>query len=179
MGSNEDKLLRYACDRCHSQKLRCPRSVEPEKAKPDEPCSRCRKAGVSCVVSLRGKVGRPSKATKKKSVPSPRTCVTPEADFPSYDVNSVLSSEGDSSVPWTSPSGDRLMDMFDLDSGSGSATTATSPKTLGEDFKPDVTSQPSGAGAFQDISMGPGFIQVSGHCRLTSWTTAHKTTDAL
>ena len=154
--ANEDKL-RYACDRCHSQKLRCPRSVEPEKANPEEPCSRCRKAGVPCVVSLRGKVGRPSKATKKKSARSPRATSTPEAEFPPYDINSVLSGEVDGSIPWASPSGDRMMDMFDLASGSGSVTTSASPKTMAEDY------QPEGQRPFPDPLMGPGLIQVSGN----------------
>lgn len=55
------------------------------------------------------------------------------------------------------------MNMFDFDSRSGSTTTATSPKTLAEDIKADVTSQPNGSRPFPDISMGPGFIQVSGN----------------
>ncbi|KAK4112267.1 hypothetical protein N656DRAFT_829569 [Canariomyces notabilis] len=46
LGADSEQQLRHACDRCHSQKLRCPRSVDPEKNNPDEPCSRCRKAGL-------------------------------------------------------------------------------------------------------------------------------------
>ncbi|KAK7430464.1 hypothetical protein QQZ08_002983 [Neonectria magnoliae] len=56
-----EKPLRLACNRCHAQKLRCPRSSEADRNGPDEPCSRCRKAGAECIVSKRGKVGRPAK----------------------------------------------------------------------------------------------------------------------
>ncbi|KEY72877.1 hypothetical protein S7711_11553 [Stachybotrys chartarum IBT 7711] len=65
----QEKPLRFACDRCHAQKLRCPRAVDPDKNRPDEPCSRCRKADVPCVVSERGKVGRPAKVSKRKASP--------------------------------------------------------------------------------------------------------------
>ncbi|KPM38710.1 hypothetical protein AK830_g7853 [Neonectria ditissima] len=63
-----EKPLRLACNRCHAQKLRCPRSSESERNGPDEPCSRCRKAGAQCIVSTRGKVGRPAK--RKPSSPA-------------------------------------------------------------------------------------------------------------
>lgn len=53
---------RYACDRCHSQKLRCPRPAEGNDL--NEPCVRCRKAGASCNVSATLKTGRPSKAVR-------------------------------------------------------------------------------------------------------------------
>ncbi|KAK3394803.1 hypothetical protein B0H63DRAFT_58184 [Podospora didyma] len=80
-----DQPLRHACDRCHSQKLRCPRSVDSNKANPDEPCSRCRKAGMACIVSLRGKAGRPSKVDKKKaarSSASSQAVRSPDREFP-------------------------------------------------------------------------------------------------
>ncbi|KAG9258406.1 uncharacterized protein F5Z01DRAFT_689723 [Emericellopsis atlantica] len=99
--SSDDKPLRYACDRCHSQKLRCLRSVEPEKGSPEEPCSRCRKAGVPCVVSLRGKVGRPSKATKKKQH-SNSVSQTPEPDLARIPTSSGIlgmSDAGSSATP--------------------------------------------------------------------------------
>ena len=90
----DDKPLRYACDRCHSQKLRCPRAIEPEKGSPDEPCSRCRKAGVPCVVSLRGKVGRPPKATKRKQH-AKSISQTPEPDLPQIATASGMLAMGD------------------------------------------------------------------------------------
>ncbi|KAH6896726.1 hypothetical protein B0T10DRAFT_162992 [Thelonectria olida] len=68
-----EKPLRFACNRCHSLKLRCPRSNELDKSGPDEPCSRCRKAGAACIVSERGKVGRPAK--RKATPPTPAELV--------------------------------------------------------------------------------------------------------
>lgn len=69
VADTDQLLLRHACDRCHTQKLRCPRSVDLGKTdgNPNGPCSRCRKAGMPCTVSLRGKAGRPSKVAKKKA----------------------------------------------------------------------------------------------------------------
>ncbi|EXJ70350.1 uncharacterized protein A1O5_06418 [Cladophialophora psammophila CBS 110553] len=46
---------RSACDRCRSQKLRCPRS---DKSKGD-PCARCLGVGVQCVTSSARPLGRP------------------------------------------------------------------------------------------------------------------------
>ena len=56
-----NRLLRTACDRCHSQKLRCPRPSKADSEKGDKTCNRCRRAGKICVFSKRGKSGRPSK----------------------------------------------------------------------------------------------------------------------
>ncbi|RBR24492.1 uncharacterized protein FIESC28_02688 [Fusarium coffeatum] len=56
-----NRLLRTACDRCHSQKLRCPRPSKADSDKGDKTCNRCRRAGKICVFSKRGKSGRPSK----------------------------------------------------------------------------------------------------------------------
>jgi hypothetical protein len=41
----EPVRLRAACDRCHSQKLRCPKVADAEQ------CDRCRKARRPCVFS--------------------------------------------------------------------------------------------------------------------------------
>ena len=41
----ETVRLRVACDRCHSQKLRCPKAAGTEK------CNRCSKAQTPCVFS--------------------------------------------------------------------------------------------------------------------------------
>ncbi|KAF8849210.1 hypothetical protein BDZ45DRAFT_753007 [Acephala macrosclerotiorum] len=54
---------RFACDRCHDQKLRCTRPQE------NEPCVRCAKAGVHCNVSAAQRTGRP----RKSSAPRPNS----------------------------------------------------------------------------------------------------------
>ena len=46
---------RRACDRCHAQKIRCPRGNQHSK----ESCSRCSNAGVRCVYSPALLTGRP------------------------------------------------------------------------------------------------------------------------
>lgn len=68
---------RFACDRCHGQKLRCPRPADGSDL--SEPCVRCRKAGKNCNVSATLKTGRPSKALRLQarleacpSIASPR-----------------------------------------------------------------------------------------------------------
>ncbi|KAH8812405.1 hypothetical protein F5884DRAFT_750715 [Xylogone sp. PMI_703] len=62
------QVKRFACDRCHDQKLRCTRPQEGES------CVRCQRAGVSCNVSATQPTGRPRKSTgplpEKKSSPS-------------------------------------------------------------------------------------------------------------
>jgi hypothetical protein len=51
MADDEKLPLRFACDRCHTQKLRCPRRPGVET------CDRCAKARTSCVHSpIRRKV---------------------------------------------------------------------------------------------------------------------------
>lgn len=47
---------RSACDRCRDQKLRCLRS---DQSKNSEPCARCLKVGVQCVISSSRPLGRP------------------------------------------------------------------------------------------------------------------------
>ncbi|PWY93855.1 hypothetical protein BO94DRAFT_612388 [Aspergillus sclerotioniger CBS 115572] len=60
--SGSIKALRYACDRCHGQKLRCPRSQAADK-----PCLRCQKAQVPCTLSVAHKVGRPPNSRNRIS----------------------------------------------------------------------------------------------------------------
>lgn len=112
-----DKPLRFACDRCHSQKLRCPRSTDSDKASPDEPCSRCRKAGAACIVSLRGKVGRPAKVSKKKSASStPRSYLTPEPDARQYHAVAAITSEPAHGKMVKDPAADaHLMNLFGME----------------------------------------------------------------
>ncbi|KAF7562614.1 hypothetical protein G7046_g1529 [Stylonectria norvegica] len=85
-----EKPLRLACNRCHAQKLRCTRSGDADKNGPDEPCSRCRKAGAPCIVGKRGKVGRPAK--RKANPPTPTDAV--DAKTPSPGANSLIHAFG-------------------------------------------------------------------------------------
>ena len=57
------KVKRFACDRCHTQKLRCPR---PAGDSMEEPCVRCKKVGLVCSISAVQKVGRPRRASKTR-----------------------------------------------------------------------------------------------------------------
>ncbi|TLD04979.1 uncharacterized protein PgNI_10025 [Pyricularia grisea] len=66
--TDQEQPLRSACDRCHAHKVRCSRTVQNEDGTGlDEPCSRCLKAQIPCVLGLRGKVGRPAKNVKRKA----------------------------------------------------------------------------------------------------------------
>lgn len=97
------QVKRFACDRCHSQKLRCPRSSNGSEA--NEPCVRCQKAGVRCNISVTQKTGRPSKASKllknKESTPgfgSPRAesrndTSRPDSSFSKTKRSSDMESE--------------------------------------------------------------------------------------
>ncbi|KAK4172025.1 GAL4-like DNA-binding protein [Triangularia setosa] len=87
-GPDTDQPLRQACDRCHSQKLRCPRSTSNSESDgktgshAGKPCSRCDKAGFPCIVSHRGRAGRPSKIVKKKAYSSSVSVSLPRATPP-------------------------------------------------------------------------------------------------
>ncbi|RAH75490.1 Zn(II)2Cys6 transcription factor domain-containing protein [Aspergillus aculeatinus CBS 121060] len=59
---------RYACDRCRTQKLRCPR----EQQGLHDPCARCIRAGVECVTSDAKPLGRPSRSDHRSIPPSRR-----------------------------------------------------------------------------------------------------------
>lgn len=81
------KLKRSACDRCHSQKLRCPRSTAKDGSQ--KPCIRCQRAGTNCTVSAMQKTGRPRKKVGMTSrtkalendTPSP---INDRADFSTF-----------------------------------------------------------------------------------------------
>ncbi|KAK7403401.1 hypothetical protein QQX98_010814 [Neonectria punicea] len=104
---SSDKPLRYSCDRCHSLKVRCPRSVIADKTTFDQPCLRCLKAGVGCVSSIQRKVGRPSKAAKKK----PRDRVL-EMEAPRQDSGGAVGVvDGEMQQPST---GDSQADILQL-----------------------------------------------------------------
>ncbi|KAK3317500.1 hypothetical protein B0T19DRAFT_435104 [Cercophora scortea] len=64
---------RSACDRCRSQKLRC-----PPRAHSDEPCSRCSRLGARCNTSYHNPLGRVAKSTPTTAHPLPRLAVKPK-----------------------------------------------------------------------------------------------------
>ena len=64
MEDTANQVKRFACDRCHGQKLRCPRPANG--GEPNVPCLRCQKAGKACNISSPLKTGRPSKALKNQ-----------------------------------------------------------------------------------------------------------------
>ena len=55
------QVKRFACDRCHGQKLRCPRRADEGL---HEPCVRCCKAGTPCSITTPLRMGRPNKSRK-------------------------------------------------------------------------------------------------------------------
>lgn len=55
------QVKRFACDRCHGQKLRCPRRADGGL---QEPCVRCSKAGTPCGITTPSRMGRPNKSRK-------------------------------------------------------------------------------------------------------------------
>ena len=55
------QVKRFACDRCHGQKLRCPRRNDGGLR---EPCVRCSKAGTACEITTPSRMGRPNKSRK-------------------------------------------------------------------------------------------------------------------
>ena len=65
------QVKRFACDRCHGQKLRCPRRADGGL---HEPCGRCCKAGTPCGITTPLRMGGPNKSRKLNTgerVPSP------------------------------------------------------------------------------------------------------------
>jgi hypothetical protein len=78
--SASEKRLRSACDRCRSQKLRCPCSVrfDDDDGLCSRPCARCVRAGALCTFSEPRKRGRPTKA----SVNAARQRASQTADRP-------------------------------------------------------------------------------------------------
>ncbi|KAK4184790.1 Ascofuranone/ascochlorin biosynthesis clusters transcription regulator [Podospora australis] len=174
--ADSEQPLRHACDRCHSQKLRCPRSIDPEKAtaNPDEPCSRCRKAGMPCIVSLRGKAGRPSKISKKKSVSnakpstsstSTRAFRTQEREFPTpvFNAPNPLDRAADMVKSWGQDAEDRLAGVLGLESTSPIAMP--SPRMFDDmldmDKTPPVSRSSGGRGPFDGMAPGGGMASTN------------------
>lgn len=141
-----DQPLRYACDKCHAQKIRCLRSNEAAKANSNEPCSRCRQAGVACTVSLRGKVGRPSKGVKKRPRQAFQTYQSSQAELPVFDTGAVFdSSDSEMEQLWTSSTRHGLNDL-------SSRQTDSRPVKLTSDtvniFDPEKSSCMPSTGCF-------------------------------
>lgn len=61
----ERQVSRRACNRCHTSKLRCPRS-----SRDSEPCGRCAKAGVECIFDPPNRLGRPRQKKHQRGRPS-------------------------------------------------------------------------------------------------------------
>ncbi|KAI1760784.1 hypothetical protein GGR53DRAFT_61821 [Hypoxylon sp. FL1150] len=74
--------LRSSCDRCHSQKLKCPKL-------PGQPtCARCLKAGITCVFS-------PAGVAARRAMPTPPACLINDdldihLDWPTLDWENAL-----------------------------------------------------------------------------------------
>lgn len=81
------KVRRFACDRCHGQKLRCPRSTDNDG--PQKPCVRCQKAGASCIVSEMQQIGRPRKKARVTSPTKETRNDTPPPIGDSADCSTV------------------------------------------------------------------------------------------
>ena len=102
--------VRRACDRCHAQKLRCPRDDGNSK----ESCSRCSKAGVLYVYSPPQPTGRPAThpcGTEKDTITSTQTSYGSAlpVNSTSWDLMNVLNPSNlsppinsFSSEPWDS-----------------------------------------------------------------------------
>ncbi|PYH99807.1 hypothetical protein BO71DRAFT_405130 [Aspergillus ellipticus CBS 707.79] len=94
--SGAEKPLRYACDRCHAQKLRCLRAHVADELSQKEPCLRCQKAHTPCIISAANKVGRPPKSSNKKSRASSASSKSSETAY-TASRRFVLGVDGDSS----------------------------------------------------------------------------------
>nr|ACZ51408.1 Zn(II)2-Cys6 binuclear cluster domain-like protein [Fusarium sp. NRRL 13405] len=110
-----NKLLRTACDRCHSQKLRCPRPSKADSEKGDKTCNRCRRAGKICVFSKRGKSGRPSKIVTAGA--------QLRSSFLAQPAESEISTRGSTSPPENPPpdvsNAEAILDSVTVQSESG------------------------------------------------------------
>ena len=71
---DEDIRRRSACDRCHSQKLRCP------KRQGTDTCDRCMKSGASCVYSPFRQKKEPQGAGSSTDSHTPLSNVCPGKD---------------------------------------------------------------------------------------------------
>ncbi|KAI9738827.1 MAG: hypothetical protein M1834_008334 [Cirrosporium novae-zelandiae] len=58
---------KFACNRCHELKIKCPRQVSDHQNSRDQSCARCLRAGVSCIFSPSQRMGRPSKSVRSEN----------------------------------------------------------------------------------------------------------------
>ena len=66
--NQEEPYKRFACDRCHIQKLRCTRNSSSHRN--GEACIRCERARVACVYSPPEQLGRPPVTSRQKNRPN-------------------------------------------------------------------------------------------------------------
>ncbi|KAJ2905399.1 hypothetical protein MKZ38_005497 [Zalerion maritima] len=91
---------RLACDRCHSQKLRCERNP---RASGDDPCQRCARAKAQCRYGPPLRIGRPSTKRRHSQTESPTQApspaVTNQTDGPEPGSSSASSTRETAFVP--------------------------------------------------------------------------------
>jgi hypothetical protein len=100
-----EKQLKYACEECHTRKIRC-------YALPDtQPgcCTPCHQNGRKCLFALRSKTGRPKRTAQQKAKetpptmirgdwePSPMTWERPHHAMRHHSENSIYAFRGESS----------------------------------------------------------------------------------
>ncbi|KAF6842707.1 hypothetical protein CMUS01_02835 [Colletotrichum musicola] len=154
--------LRYACDRCHSQKLRCPRSDDSAKPKADVPCSRCRKAGALCVVSVRGRVGRPSKAASRNPTRTlPTALVTDVRTVPDHAEPGPVVADCEMDQPCALSPGESIIDTMGMQPHP--AALSQSPNAVVGGAEPDLAS---------DVSSQAHHVSAAGQSEVGSQTSA-------
>ncbi|PSR79073.1 hypothetical protein BD289DRAFT_443034 [Coniella lustricola] len=80
---------RLSCNRCHAQKLRCPKS---SAAGDGQSCMRCLNKGVECVYSAPQRKGRPGKRRSHESVLEFAAQIAPRGQTPATDhVDALVS----------------------------------------------------------------------------------------
>nr|ANM86655.1 hypothetical protein [Cladonia uncialis subsp. uncialis]AUW30911.1 hypothetical protein [Cladonia uncialis subsp. uncialis] len=104
-------LRRRACDRCHGQKLRCPRANNKDSR---ESCARCLNARVVCAYSAPLPTGRPA----TNSTPSSQS--TTQADPAHANHTSEGSGPLDDAISWAPPNRSNLPQFaMDMDFNDG------------------------------------------------------------
>ncbi|ETS83885.1 hypothetical protein PFICI_05761 [Pestalotiopsis fici W106-1] len=112
----EQSRQRFACDRCHTLKLRCPR-VESTGAS----CARCSKAGSLCVFSAPARLGRPLGSSQKSlnNNTAPANHHQPTAnDAVLMEHIGTISNDNNDGTDSTTPLDDFLPDMLSTDAAS-------------------------------------------------------------
>lgn len=145
-GTQEDtstQVKRFACDRCHDQKLRCTRPQE------NEPCVRCAKAGVNCNVSAAQRTGRPRKSSgprngSDKGRKSPTTMDGGASENGSSKGSELVRVQSSESIPVTvspslrqTPDFSNHMAWDNFTTGSGSSISSISIPEYGQPIVTD------------------------------------------